>query len=198
MSPTSATPLPRLNVIIASTRPGRVGPRLAEWFVKIAEEYGRFDVTVVDLAELQLPFFNEPKHPSLQDYSHDHARQWSALTAAADAVVLVLPEYNHGFTAPLKNAIDYLHKEWYYKPVGFVSYGGIAAGTRAVQMLKPVLVGLRMFPVNAAVNINLQTGLSSDGEVVAPGATEAAAALLVELTRLSDALAPLRRELAAA
>ena len=80
-----------------------------------------------------------------------------------------MPEYNHGFTAPLKNAIDYLHKEWYYKPVGFVSYGGIAAGTRAVQMLKPVLVGLRMMPVNVAVNINMQTAFEADGEFAPAG-----------------------------
>jgi NAD(P)H-dependent FMN reductase len=198
MSTSSSAPLPRLNVIIASTRPGRVGPQVAEWFVKIAEEYGRFDVNVVDLAELDLPFMNEPKHPMLRDYAHDHTRQWSETTAAADAVVLVMPEYNHGFTAPLKNAIDYLHKEWYYKPVGFVSYGGIAAGTRAVQMLKPVLTGLRMMPVNAAVNINLQQAFTADGEFAPAGADEAALAVLTELSRLADALQPLRREAVAA
>ncbi len=190
--------LPRLNVIIASTRPGRVGPRIADWFVKIAEEYGRFDVNVVDLAELDLPFMNEPKHPAYGDYAHDHTRQWSEVIKAADAVVLVMPEYNHAFTAPLKNAIDYLHKEWHYKPVGFVSYGGIAAGTRAVQMLKPVLVGLRMMPVNVAVNINMQNAYDAEGEFAPPGADDAAVAVLTELSRLSEALAPLRREVFAA
>jgi NAD(P)H-dependent FMN reductase len=125
-----------LQIIIASTRPGRAGLPIGQWFHERALGHGGFDIDLVDLADLNLPFMDEPSHPRLRRYTHQHTRDWSARVEAADAFVFVTPEYNHGFNAPLKNAIDYLHDEWRHKPVGFVSYGGVAAGTRAVQMLK--------------------------------------------------------------
>src|SRR6185437_13398474 len=118
--------MPTLQVIIASTRPGRVGPIVGDWFLALARQHGGFDVQVSDLAELALPLMDEPHHPRLKQYQHEHTRNWSARVDAADAFVFVMPEYNYTFTAPLKNAIDYLHTEWAYKPVGFVSYGGIS------------------------------------------------------------------------
>ena len=107
-----------------------------------------------------------------------------------------MPEYNNGFTAPLKNAIDYLHDEWFYKPVGLVSYGGVAAGTRAAQMIKPVLAVLRMVPVGTAVAIPFVGRLiNDDGQLDANEAMEqAAAAMLVELQRVEAALRTLRVE----
>jgi NAD(P)H-dependent FMN reductase len=128
--------MPKLHVILASTRPGRAGEPIADWFVERAAAHGAFDVELVDLAEVALPFMDEPNHPRLRRYTHEHTKAWSARVDSADAFVFVTPEYNYGLTAPLKNAIDYLHFEWQHKPVGFVSYGGVAAGTRAVQMLK--------------------------------------------------------------
>jgi len=111
----------------------------------------------------------------------------------ADAFVLVMPEYNHGFTAPLKNAIDYLVHEWTYKPVGFVTYGGVAAGTRAQQLLKTVLVGLKMTPIVEAVNIPFVSQLIKDGQLEATEAmTRAAHTMLTELQRYEEALRPLR------
>lgn len=139
--------IPRLTVIIGSTRPGRAGQPIAEWFIARAEASGQFDVQVADLMDIDLPFLDEPNHPRLQRYLHQHTKDWSASVDAADAFVIVTPEYNHGYPASLKNALDYLSEEWKYKPVGFVSYGGIAAGTRAVQQLKQVVTTLRMVPV---------------------------------------------------
>jgi NAD(P)H-dependent FMN reductase len=142
--------MPNLLIIIASTRPGRAGLPVARWFEPVATAHGTFDVTVADLAEWNLPFLDEPKHPKLREYTKEHTRRWSAEVDAADAFVFVMPEYNHGFNAPLKNAIDYLHQEWAHKPAGFVSYGGVGAGMRAVQQLKQVLISLNMLPVNDA------------------------------------------------
>ena len=183
----------QLNVIIASTRPGRVGPTIAEWFVnQIPPELG-FDVEVVDLADVGLPMLDEPNHPSERTYLHDHTRRWSASVDAADAFVLVMPEYNVGFTAPLKNALDYLYAEWQRKPVGFVSYGMTSAGLRAVEMIKPVLISLNMIPVHDAVSIPLRLRLDAAGELHPDVVmTEAAGRMLTELHRLAAALAPLR------
>src|SRR4051812_46674182 len=115
----------KLEIIIASTRPNRVGLPVARWIETEARTHGGFDeVELVDLAEVDLPFMNEPHHPRLRDYQLQHTKDWSAKVDSADAFVFVMPEYNYGFTAPLKNAIDYLHHEWRYKPVGLVSYGG--------------------------------------------------------------------------
>jgi len=112
---------------------------------------------------------------------------------AADAFVFVMPEYNHGFNAPLKNAIDYLHQEWAHKPAGFVSYGGVAAGMRAVQQLKQVLISLNMLPVNDAVAIQFIAKQIQDGELVVPEVLEQAAdAMLTELARVAEAARFLR------
>lgn len=145
--------MPRLLVIIASTRPGRVGKPVADWFLGHARAQGTFEIEVADLAELQLPFMDEPAHPQQRDYTQEHTKRWSAIVERADAYVFVMPEYNFGFSAPLKNALDYLYLEWQYKPVAFVSYGGIAGGTRAVQMIKQVVTTLKMMPVKESVII---------------------------------------------
>ena len=124
--------MPDLTIIIASTRPGRAGLPIGTWFAERARVDGAFDVRVVDLADVGLPMYDEPDHPRLRRYRNQHTKDWSATIDAADAVVFVTPEYNYGYPASLKNAIDFLHEEWAYKPVGFVSYGGVAAGTRAI------------------------------------------------------------------
>ena len=185
---------PLLQIIIGSTRPGRVGPSVAEWITAAAAAHGHFAVEVVDLAEVNLPMFNEPRHPRLRQYEYQHTKDWSATISRADAFIFVIPEYNYGFNAATKNAIDYLNHEWHYKAAGFASYGGVAAGTRAVQMLKQVLTTLKVTPVFEAVNIPfVQQFLDSDrtlqpNEVM----TEAAAAMLDELARVEAALQPLR------
>lgn len=183
----------KLQVIIVSTRPGRAGEPIADWFVSEAQRDGRFDIEVTDLAELALPPLDEPHHPRLRNYVHGHTRAWSRTVEASDAFVLVMPEYNHGFAASIKNAIDYLHDEWAHKPVGFVSYGGISGGMRAVQLLKPVLSCLRMIPVTDQVAL-ANFGQFLNGGVFAPGepASVAVTVMLDDLERTMHAIGQLR------
>src|SRR3954469_8832993 len=126
----------KLHVIIASTRPGRVGLPIGNWFEGAARRHGKLEVRLVDLAEVRLPMFDEPRHPRFQQYEHAHTKAWSTIVAEADAFVFVTPEYNYSAPPSLLNALDYVFREWHYKPVGLVSYGGMAGGTRAAQMLK--------------------------------------------------------------
>lgn len=180
--------------MIGSTRPGRVALPVGQWIAQRAEAMGGWDVAIADLAEINLPFMDEPKHPRFHQYVHDHTKKWSAQVESADAVVFVTPEYNYGFSAPLKNAIDYLFSEWHYKPVGFVSYGGVSGGVRAVQMLKQVVTTLKMVPVTEAVNIPFIQQYFDDHHQFHPSeATEQAAQdMLQELRRWSHSLQSMR------
>jgi NAD(P)H-dependent FMN reductase len=185
---------PVLQIIIASTRPGRVGPLVASWVHQRALSHGGFDAELVDLAEVNLPMFDEPRHPRFRDYQHQHTMRWSATVERADAFIFVLPEYNYGFNAAIKNAIDYLHHEWLYKPVGFASYGGVAAGTRAVQMLKQVVTALKMTPVTESVNIPFVTSFIDADRKLQPNEImeSAVLAMLAELARWTTASRGLR------
>lgn len=186
--------MPKLMIIVASTRPSRKGPAVARWFTRIAEEHDGFEVEVVDLAELALPFLDEPEHPRLRRYTHEHTLRWSAMVDAADAFAVVTPEYNYGYPAPLKNAIDFVWHEWNYKPLGFVNYGGLAGGTRAQAQLRQVAIAVKLFPLNEAVNLPLFTQrLGEDGEFDGGEASDQAArAMLDELLGMEGALRPLR------
>lgn len=185
--------MPTLTVIIGSTRPGRAGQPIAEWFIEHARAHGGFDVEEADLAEVGLPLFDEPNHPRLGQYVNQHTKDWSARIDRADAVVFVTPEYNYGYPATIKNAIDYLHREWRDKPAGFVSYGGVAAGTRAVQQLKQVVTTLRMVPVMESVNIPFHATMIKDGTFQPNDVlNQAADTMLDELLRLESALHTLR------
>jgi NAD(P)H-dependent FMN reductase len=188
---------PVLLVVIASTRPGRVGLPVGRWFEATARIDGRFRVDVADLADLDLPLMDEPNHPRFHRYVHDHTKAWSARVDAADAVVFVMPEYNHGYPAALKNALDYLSAEWASKPAAFVSYGGISAGVRAVQALKPVLTALRMMPIPEGVAIPFVGSLLKDGTFEpTPAVEHSAGVVLDELLRWTRALAPMREPVA--
>jgi NAD(P)H-dependent FMN reductase len=183
----------KLLVIVASTRPGRIGRTLADWFVEEAKAHNGFDVEVADLAEIRLPLLDEPAHPATGRYTHQHTKDWSAIVGAADAFVFVMPEYNHSYNAPLKNAIDYLNREWAYKPVGFVSYGGVSGGLRAVQAIKPVVAALRMAPAVDAVTIPMVREMLDDNgfhptDIVAGSAKT----MLDELVKLGGAMAGVR------
>jgi NAD(P)H-dependent FMN reductase len=179
--------MPNLMVVIASTRPGRAGLPIAQWFVDRATEHGAFDIDLADLAEVNLPLMDEPNHPRLRQYTQEHTRAWSARVDAADAFVFVTSEYNHSYPAPLKNAIDYLHQEWHDKPVGFVSYGGVSAGTRAMQHLKPVVSALKMVPLVEAVNIPFfPQFIDEEGEVQANEVMEQAAVQMLNELELLE------------
>lgn len=185
---------PLLQVVLASTRPGRIGAPIARWFSAAAEEHAGFSVELVDLAEVDLPMFDEPKHPRLGQYQREHTKRWSSIVDRADAFAFVHPEYNHGMNAAVKNALDYLNAEWAYKPAGFVSYGGVSSGTRAMQMLKEVTLALRMVPAFDAVNIPFASELvSNDGRFEPSAVTiKAAATMLDELLNLSTTMRVIR------
>ncbi|MEX5721569.1 NADPH-dependent FMN reductase, partial [Geodermatophilus maliterrae] len=185
---------PVLQVVAASTRPGRRGIAVARWVQRLAEENGGFDVELVDLAEVGLPVFDEPDHPRLQRYVHDHTKRWSATVARADAFVFVTPEYNHSFPASLKNALDFLSLEWADKAAGLVTYGGVSAGLRASSALKPVLGALRVLTVPEAVSVPFFAQFLDDADEFAPNAELEAGgkAVLDELLRVTGALRPLR------
>jgi len=187
------SPLPTLTVIVGSTRPGRIGLPVATWVAERAGAHGAFDVRLADLAEVALPLLDEPHHPRLRRYEHEHTRRWSAIVEASDAFVFVTPEYNHGIAAPLKNALDYLAVEWARKPAGIVSYGGVSAGLRAAGQLKQVLAALKVVPVGGGVPIPMVRERVQDGSVVAnEPMTKAVEAMLDELVAWHGALAPLR------
>jgi NAD(P)H-dependent FMN reductase len=185
--------MPRILIVVASTRPGRAGKPVADWFVDLARADSGSEIDVADLADLALPFLDEPAHPMKREYLHEHTRRWSERVERADGYIFVMPEYNFGYSAPLKNALDYLYWEWQYKPVGFVGYGGIAGGTRAVQMIKQVVTTLKMFPVKESVIIQFV------GERVAQGVFRSdegldgmAHTMLGEVDRLAEAMTPMR------
>jgi NAD(P)H-dependent FMN reductase len=140
-------------IVVGSVRPGRVGLPLAHWVRDRVESAGH-DLDFVDLAELNLPFMDEPDYPAKRAYTKPHTLAWSARVDAADAVLLVSPEYNHSYSPALKNAIDYLALEWQGKPVGVVSYGGASGGLRGAAALDPVMtaLGLVRVPIDVAIN----------------------------------------------
>ncbi|RKT80155.1 NAD(P)H-dependent FMN reductase [Terracoccus luteus] len=184
---------PLLQVIVGSTRPGRVGIHVAEWFATAARQDGRFDVEVLDLAEIALPMFDEPNHPSMHQYTQPHTEAWSARVARGDAVVFVMPEYNWGVNPALKNAVDYLNEEWAYKPMATVSYGGVSAGLRAATALKTNVLPLRMIPIADAISIPFVAQFVTDGTFVPNDVLrDSVAPLLGELLKLTQATALLR------
>ncbi|EXL02560.1 NADPH-dependent FMN reductase [Aquamicrobium defluvii] len=189
----------RLNIIVGSTRPGRVGPIFARWFADFAREHGKFEPVLVDIAEFDLPLFDEPKHPRLGQYENAHTKRWSQTIAEGDAFVFVTPEYNYFIPAPLVNAITYLSTEWNYKPAGFLSYGGVSGGLRAVESAKPLLNTVKVVPIPEGVPVPGYPQLLVDGEfrpneLITTGATT----MLDELHRWTGALKALRPEAAVA
>lgn len=196
----SADPRPVLYVVVASVRPGRVGLPVARWFAEHARRHGAFDVQLVDLAEVNLPLHDEPKHPRLRQYEHEHTKRWSALIERADAFVFVTPEYNHSFGAALKNALDYLNQEWRDKPAGIVSYGGVSGGTRALVALRPVLAVLGMPSVPTAVNVPFVAQRLNERREFVPDepTVKGADAMLGELARWTEAMRLVRRGAVAA
>ncbi|ACU70234.1 NADPH-dependent FMN reductase [Catenulispora acidiphila DSM 44928] len=190
--------MPRLLVITSTTRPGRVGTAVADWVLGLAREHGGFEVELADLAEIGLPFLDEPDHPSEGAYIHAHTRAWSKTVEAADAFLILAAEYNRGITAPLKNALDSLYAEWAAKPVGFVSYGMSSAGLRAVEMITQVAVALGMTPLPDIVTLPLREVQDADGRLIPGERRERGVhALLEELRRYSEALGQLRKPAAA-
>jgi NAD(P)H-dependent FMN reductase len=169
----SENPL-QLAIIIGSTRQGRFGPTVAQWFAGQAELRDDMAVNVIDLAEAQLPdvLTGEPA-PELVFVT--------PRLAEADAFVVVTPEYNHSFPAPLKSAIDWHSKEWQAKPIGFVSYGGMAGGLRAVEHLRQVFAELHAVTVRDTVSFHVAwEQFDSDGRPKSPDGCNAAAKSMLD------------------
>ena len=146
----------RVAIILGSTRPGRKGEAVARWVYEIASSRGDAEFELVDIKEYDLLLLDEPVSAVLGRYSNVHTKVWSAKIASFDAFVFVTPEYNHATSGALKNAIDYLYKEWNNKAAGFVGYGG-AGGTRAVEHLRLVMGELMVADVRAQVSLSLHT-----------------------------------------
>lgn len=144
---------PKLHIVIGSTRPGRIGPSVARWFHEFALADSRFQPRLVDIADFELPVYDEPKHPRLKQYEHAHTKAWSAVIDEADAFAFVTPEYNYFAPPALVNALTFLSNEWAYKPAALVSYGGVSGGLRAAQSEKALLTSLRMMPIPEGVTV---------------------------------------------
>lgn len=157
----------RIAVILASTRPGRVGARVTKWLMRSLKHVETdLEFELIDLKEVNLPFLDEPKSASTREYSKDHTKAWSERIKAFDGYILVTAEYNHGYPAPLKNALDYLAHEWDHKPVSFVGYGGLG-GTRAVDQLRQVTSELGMAPIWTAIHVRSPAkSIDEDGNLL--------------------------------
>lgn len=141
----------KILILTGSMRPGRFNPQAANWILAQVKKRKGIEVELVDIAELNLPFLDEPTPPLMHQYSKEHTKNWAEKVGPADGFIFVTPEYNHSTSAALKNAIDYLNLEWNYKPVSFVSYGSMAGGARAVEHLRGVAGELRMFDLREQV-----------------------------------------------
>jgi NAD(P)H-dependent FMN reductase len=171
----SGAPL-NLAVIIGSTREGRFGSIVGNWVVERVRDHGGFELDIIDLAEVPLPIVQQ-KHPvSTGEYPDRQVRDFAARIGAADAFVVVTPEYNHGYPASLKLAIDSVGPEWRAKPVGFVSYGGYAGGLRAVEQLRLVFAELHATTIRETVSFHMayaqfdEAGRPRDAESVSAAA----------------------------
>ena len=173
----------KIGVIIASTREGRVGRSIAEYVLTQVVANPQFCYDLIDLKQENLPFNDEPMPAVMHQYQHAHTLQWSQKISGYDGFVIVTPEYNHGYAAPLKNALDMLYVEWNHKPVALVGYGYGASGTRSIEQLRQVLTYLQMKPVWREVNINLATALKEGVFHSDDRLNEATKAVLVDVEK---------------
>lgn len=146
----------KVGIIIGSTRPGRNGEAVAKWVHEHASKRKDATYELVDIADFGLPLLDEPVPPSMGQYSKEHTKKWAAKVASFDAYVIVTPEYNHGPSGALKNALDFVYAEWNDKVAGFVGYGS-AGGCRAVEQLRLVMAELQVATVRAQVQLSLAT-----------------------------------------
>ncbi|CAN5324418.1 NAD(P)H-dependent oxidoreductase [soil metagenome] len=185
----------KLMIVLSSVRPVRTGEPVTEWVRNSAEATGDFEIDLVDLRELALPFMDEPNHPMKKQYTKPYTIAWSERVDAADAFIFVTPEYNHSFSPALKNAIDYLNLEWWRKPYGVVSYGGVSGGTRGVTAIEPVFSALGLIRTGAFVELPFAASQVVDG-VFTPSEKDTAIIghQLTDLADLAEGLKPLRRK----
>src|SRR2546426_1398191 len=150
----------RVAIVIGSTRPGRKADAVALWVYGIAKKRGEAEFEVVDIGDFNLPLLDEPIPPSLNKYTQPHTKTWAAKIDSFDAFVFVTPEYNHGTSGALKNAIDFLYREWNNKAAGFVGNGS-AGGVRAVEHLRLVMGELQVADVRSQVMLSMISDFES-------------------------------------
>ncbi|WP_324652560.1 NAD(P)H-dependent oxidoreductase [Georgenia sp. H159] len=185
----------RLAVLNAATSPNRLGNAITDWAIACLGANRAFVIDRIDLRDVGLPLFDEPDLPRYGRYQHEHTQRWSERIAAADAFVIVSPEYNRGYSALLKNALDYLVHEWAFKPVGIVSYGsGMSGGLRGAEALRTVLGALQMYAVREMVVVPYVTESSvRDGSLRASeGMVEGIELMMDALVRMDAAMHLLR------
>jgi NAD(P)H-dependent FMN reductase len=172
--------MPKIKFIIASTRPNRFGPKPAQWLMELARGRSDAEYGLIDLAEINLPFLDEPQLPSAHQYTHEHTKRWAAMIEEADGFIIIHPEYNHSIPGALKNAIDFLWQEWNYKPVAFVSYGASAGGARATENLREIAAELKMYDLRESIAmVNYWQYLDTNGNFTATEAlTKSASSML--------------------
>jgi NAD(P)H-dependent FMN reductase len=141
----------KIKILTGSVRPGRFNTQPAQWILNLAKKRKDISVELIDLADVNLPLLDEEAPPLMNKYTKDHTKKWSETIKEADGFIFVTPEYNHSYSPVLKNAIDYLFYEWNYKPVGFVSYGSLAGGARAVEHLRGVVGEIKMYDLKEQV-----------------------------------------------
>lgn len=183
----------RLAIIIGSTRPGRKADAVAQWVNGIAKKRSDAEVELVDVQDFNLPLLDEPVPPAMGQYSKPHTKAWADKIDSFDAFIFVTPEYNHGTSAALKNAIDYLYREWNNKAAGFVGYGS-AGGVRAVEHLRLVMGELQVADVRAQVMLSLHTDFENFSVFKpAPHHEKSVEAMLDQLVSWGTALQNVRK-----
>jgi NAD(P)H-dependent FMN reductase len=188
------THMTRIGIILGTTRPGRVGPQVAQWVEKTARTREDADFELVDLADYDLPLFDEPQSPLMGAYEHVHTHTWSARIAELDGFVFVTPEYNRSIPSALKNAIDFLYREWNNKAAGFVAYGSNVSGARAVEHLRLIAGALQLATVRTQVNLSLVTDFERFTTFTPAERHDASLQqMLTEVIAWTKALAPLRQ-----
>ncbi len=185
-----------LKIISSTVRPGRKGPIVTKWIAGLARKYENFNVEVLDLGEINLPMMNEPNHPILKKYEHEHTKWWSSKIDEADAYIFVTAEYDFNYPAPLRNALEYLSQEWAYKAAGVVSYGGVSAGTRALNSLKNDLASLKVVAITESVNFSFfQKNINDQNEFEANDISlKAADTMFRQLIRWTKGLKIIRED----
>jgi NAD(P)H-dependent FMN reductase len=183
-----------VGIIIGSTRPGRKAEAVAKWVHEYASKRGDATYELVDIADYNLPLLDEAVPPAMGKYSQEHTKRWAAKIATFDAFVFVTPEYNHGTSGALKNALDFIYAEWTNKAAGFVAYGS-AGGARAVEHLRAYMAELQIADVRAQVALYLNSDFESYTTFktpVAPHHEKALSTMLDQVVRWGTALKTLR------
>jgi NAD(P)H-dependent FMN reductase len=184
----------KVGIVIGSTRPGRKAEAVARWVYDCATKRGDAEFELVDIKDFNLPLLDEPMPPVMGQYTQPHTKAWAAKVTSFDGYVFVTPEYNHGTSGALKNAIDYLYREWNNKAAGFVGYGS-SGGTRAVEQLRLVMGELLVADVRAQVALSLRADFENFSTFKpAPAQETSLNAMLTQVIAWGGALKTIRTE----